>query len=118
MRAKGTGNRRGTGNTRGREYSHAGALTAEELRSIRLSDLEGLYQEEAARIMGISRATFARLVFSARRKIAASLCSGRPVEVPGMREESGPKAVRCPIHGGRKRGGRLCLCRGDRNDGR
>ena len=38
----------------------------DELEAVRLADLEGMYQEDAARKMGISRSTLARLVESGR----------------------------------------------------
>jgi len=42
----------------------------EELESVRLVDLEGYSQEEAAERMEISRATLQRTLYEARRKIA------------------------------------------------
>ena len=45
-------------------------LTLDGLESLRLADLEGLYQEEAAQRMGVSRATFARIVSESRRAVA------------------------------------------------
>lgn len=52
-------------------------LGPDEFEAIRLADMEGLYQEEAAEKMGISRATFGRIVEEARRKIATALVQGR-----------------------------------------
>lgn len=92
-------------------------LTGEELESILLSDLEGLYQSEAAGMMKISRATYARLVFSARRKIAESLFRGDPVIAPGGAGGAILRGIKCPIHRRRGRGGRLCLCGGDKKNG-
>lgn len=64
----------------------------DELEAIRLADLEGLYQEEAAKRMGVSRPTFGRLVESGRRKVAEALLGpkmllfkGGVVMVQGMR---------------------------------
>jgi len=85
-------------------------LTSNELESILLSDMEGLYQAEAAKMMHVSRATYARLVFSARRKIAESLFCGSPLLVASGGEAFSVKNVKCPIHKSRKRCGRLCLC--------
>ncbi len=48
-------------------------LGLDELEALRLADLEGLYQEEAARRMGISRPTFGRILSAARRKVARAL---------------------------------------------
>jgi len=58
-------------------------LGLDELEAIRLADLEGLYQEEAAERMGISRPTFGRLVGVARRKVADALFHGRALAVTG-----------------------------------
>ncbi len=58
-------------------------LTLDEFESLRLADLEGLYQEAAADRMGISRATFGRIVKSARRKVALTLVGGRVLRVEG-----------------------------------
>jgi uncharacterized protein len=41
-------------------------LGFDEAEAIRLADLEGLYQEAAARQMGVSRQTFGRIIEGAR----------------------------------------------------
>ena len=43
-------------------------LFEDEMEAIRLADFEGLYQQECADKMGISRTTFSRLIESARKK--------------------------------------------------
>ena len=48
-------------------------LTMDEFESLRLADLECHSQEEAAKKMGISRATFGRIVESGRSKVAERL---------------------------------------------
>ncbi|MDD5679028.1 MAG: DUF134 domain-containing protein [Kiritimatiellae bacterium] len=58
-------------------------LTLDELESLRLADLNGLYQEEAAEHMKISRPTFARIVETARRKVADVLVHGKALRVEG-----------------------------------
>ena len=52
-------------------------MRLDEFEAIRLADLEGLYQEAAAERMGISRATFGRILDSAHRKVAEVLAGGR-----------------------------------------
>lgn len=52
-------------------------LGLDELEAVRLADLEGLYQDAGAERMGISRATFGRLVAEARRKISDALLNGK-----------------------------------------
>ena len=51
-------------------------LRHEELEALRLADLEGQHQAEAAQQMGISRFTFRRLVVEVRRKNALALVNG------------------------------------------
>lgn len=58
-------------------------LRLDEFEALRLSDLEGLYQEEAAERMGISRPTFSRIIESARRKVAEALVKGKALRVEG-----------------------------------
>lgn len=60
-------------------------LTLDEVEALRLADLEGLYQEPAAARMGVSRATFARIVEEARRKTAEALINGRALRLEGGR---------------------------------
>ena len=58
-------------------------LSVEELESLRLCDLEGLEQEEAAEKMEISRGTLQRILYSARRQVAKALIEGYPLEIGG-----------------------------------
>lgn len=48
-------------------------LDLDELEALRLADVKHLYHEEAGRRMGLSRATFGRLLQSAREKVARAL---------------------------------------------
>ncbi len=58
-------------------------LSVEEAESIRLKDLGGLQQIEAARKMGVSRPTFQRVLSSARQKVADALLNGKAVRIEG-----------------------------------
>jgi len=58
-------------------------LHVDEFEAVRLKDLEGLEQEEAAKKMNISRPTFQRLVVSARKKIANALVHGKAIKIEG-----------------------------------
>jgi predicted DNA-binding protein (UPF0251 family) len=58
-------------------------MTVDEYEAVRLADLEGLYQEDAARRMGVSRQTFGRIVESAHRKMADALAHARALEIKG-----------------------------------
>ena len=58
-------------------------MTLDEFEAIRLADLGGLYQEQAAAQMGVSRPTFSRIVDSAHRKVADALVHGRALHIEG-----------------------------------
>jgi predicted DNA-binding protein (UPF0251 family) len=58
-------------------------LTVDELEAIRLADLRGLYQEQAAEQMKVSRQTFGRIIESAHRKVAETLVEGKALKIEG-----------------------------------
>jgi len=58
-------------------------LLHEELEAIRLADLEGRHQADAASQMSVSRSTFQRLVTEARRKVALALVNGAALHIEG-----------------------------------
>ena len=58
-------------------------LSIDESEAIRLADLEGFYQEEAALRMNVSRQTFGRIVSSARGKIAQAIIHGKALRIDG-----------------------------------
>lgn len=58
-------------------------LAVDELEAIRLADFEGLYQQQAAEKMNISRQTFGRILESAHKKIADALVNGKAILIEG-----------------------------------
>jgi predicted DNA-binding protein (UPF0251 family) len=56
-------------------------MTKDEIEAIRLADLEGLYQEEAANKMEVSRPTFGRILNAARKKLADAIINGKSIEL-------------------------------------
>jgi uncharacterized protein len=58
-------------------------LTLDEFEAIRLADYEGLYQEDSARKMNISRQTFGRIIETAHKKIADVLINGKALKIEG-----------------------------------
>lgn len=58
-------------------------LSIEELETVRLVDLEGMEQEQAAQKMGISRRAFWEDLQAARRKITGALVDGKAIEIKG-----------------------------------
>jgi len=69
-------------------------LAVDELEALRLADLEGLYQEEAAQRMNVSRQTFGRIIESAHKKVADALVHGKALSIAG-----GPVELAGPITG-------------------
>ncbi len=75
-------------------------LSADEAEALRLSDLEGLYQEAAARRMAVSRPTFGRIIDSARRKTADALLNGKILRINGGEKSitvSGEKSMKIAV---------------------
>ena len=71
-------------------------LTMDEFEAIRLADLEGMYQEEAANKMGVSRQTFGNIIESAHRKMADSIVNGKAIKIEGgVYKMAGMKKFRC-----------------------
>ena len=58
-------------------------LHLDEFEAIRLADQEGMYQEEAAVQMDVSRATFGRILGDAHKKIADALVNGMGIRIEG-----------------------------------
>jgi len=58
-------------------------VTVDEFEALRLADYEGLYQEQAAERMGVSRQTFGRIVETARKKVAQALVEGLVLRIEG-----------------------------------
>lgn len=56
-------------------------LAADELETIRLADLNELFQEDAALKMNISRATFGRIIMRAHHKIADAIINGKAIKI-------------------------------------
>jgi predicted DNA-binding protein (UPF0251 family) len=64
-------------------------LSLDELEAIRLADYEGLYHEQAAEKMKISRPTFGRILGEARRKLAETLVEGKALRIETKIENGG-----------------------------
>jgi predicted DNA-binding protein (UPF0251 family) len=58
-------------------------LTLDEIEAMRLACLEGLKQEEAAKLMKISRPTFSRVISSACKKLADAIVNIKSIKVEG-----------------------------------
>jgi len=62
-------------------------LEDDEIEAIRLADLQGLFHEDAAIKMKVSRATFGRVLHSARNKIADSILNGKAIKLSDSLKE-------------------------------
>jgi predicted DNA-binding protein (UPF0251 family) len=58
-------------------------LGLDELEAIRLADFDGLYQEDAAKKMDISRQTFGNIINLAHKKIADVLLNAKALKIEG-----------------------------------
>lgn len=56
-------------------------LSLDEFEALRLKDVEGLQQEQAAEQMNVSRATFQRILANARQKVADSLVHSKALRI-------------------------------------
>ncbi len=81
-------------------------LALDELEAIRLADCEGLYHEDAAAKMGVSRATFGRTLEVARRKVAECIVGGKAIRINRTNEKEVGDEIVFPGKGGRGSGKR------------
>jgi len=59
------------------------SMSVEELEAIRLSDFEGLDQENGAKMMEVSRHTYGRILANARSTVAEALVTGKALKIEG-----------------------------------
>ncbi|WAC05530.1 MAG: DUF134 domain-containing protein [Methanoregula sp.] len=70
-------------------------LRPDELELLRLVDLEGLEQEEAAEKLGVSRKTAWRDLHQARRKITEALVFGKGIQMEGCQKAAEGRCPKC-----------------------
>lgn len=71
-------------------------LSVDEFEAVRLADLDGLYQKDAAARMNVSRPTFGRIIGAARAKIAEALVKGKALKIEGgVVEMAAQRRFRC-----------------------
>ena len=83
-------------------------LLPEEIAVLELIDLQGLEQEQAAAVLGVSRKTIWRDIHEAHRKIADALINGKTIQMEGCTRRLEGHCPRrnqdiCP-----KKGGGIC----------
>jgi hypothetical protein len=74
-------------------------MKLDEFEAIRLADLAQMYQEKAAKQMGISRPTFSRIIDSAHRKLADALVHGKALLIDGGAVRRAGRRC-CELHDG------------------
>jgi len=72
------------------EQEEVVSLLPEEIAVLELIDLQGLEQEQAATVLGVSRKTIWRDIHEVHRKIADALIHGKSLEIGGcLRRQTG-----------------------------
>ena len=71
------------------------SLLYEEYEALRLADYSGLKQEEAAKLMNVSRPTFTRIYSSCLKKLAQAFTEGRSIVIEGGAVEFDKQWYRC-----------------------
>jgi len=72
-------------------------MTLDEFEAVRLCDLDGSYQDQAAIQMQVSRPTFGRILETARRKMADVLVHGKALRIDGGPVRQGGHSC-CRLH--------------------
>lgn len=62
-------------------------ISIDELEAIRLADFEGMYHEDAAKRMKISRQTFGRILNDAHKKVSECLIKGKALKIETKQKE-------------------------------
>lgn len=78
-----------------RPFVETVTVTVEELEAVRLCDLERMEQDDAAASMNVSRGTFQRTLYLARKKIADALCGGKAIRIAGGDYELAQRPCGC-----------------------
>jgi len=69
------------------EYKGVSSLHNDEIEAIYLMDVRGMYQEEAAKSMEVSRPTFTRILKNARQKLANGLINGYKILIEDTKDD-------------------------------
>jgi predicted DNA-binding protein (UPF0251 family) len=70
------------------------SLLPEELEALRLADLQGLSQADAAGAMLVSRSTFQRILAHARRQVSLALVEGHALRIEQAQADPQPSPGR------------------------
>ncbi len=70
-------------------------LTLDEFEALRLTDFLGLYQDDAAASMQVSRQTLGNILVEARRKVADCLVNGKALRIEGGNVNMNERIFEC-----------------------
>jgi predicted DNA-binding protein (UPF0251 family) len=91
-------------------------LPVEGLEALRLADAQGLEHEAAAKMMGVSRPTFSRILNEARHTVALALSRGWALSIDGGDFEIIPSTEKARRGQGRRTGRRRDRMKGRMQD--
>ena len=91
------------------------SLTVDELEALRLADYEGLYHQQAAAMMNVSRQTFGRIVSAARTRVATALIENKALRIGGGVFEVDGNGCSRPEGAGQRADRKGCAHRGARS---
>ena len=63
-------------------------LDLDEFEALKLSDVEEMYQADAAEKMGVSRQTYGNIIKSAHKKLADAIVNGKAIKIEIIIEEN------------------------------
>jgi predicted DNA-binding protein (UPF0251 family) len=70
-------------------------LTLDEFEAMRLADFQGLYQDDAAASMNVSRQTLGNILVAAHRKLADCLVNGKALRIEGGPVDMNDRIFEC-----------------------
>ena len=70
-----------------KEFTGTITLNHDELEAVFLMDYQDLYQEDAAKLMNVSRPTLSRIIKNARNKIATAIIRGSNLDINDDKED-------------------------------
>lgn len=76
----------------------------EELEALRLKNIEGLDQDDAAERMGISQSTFQRILIIACHKVTTALVEGKAINISGPDQVKKVECWECMTKSGKSKG--------------
>ncbi len=70
-------------------------LNLDEMEAMRLMYIEKMYQEDAAKVMGVSRQTFGRILRSSLEKITDAIVNSKEIKIGENEPDREMKLIKC-----------------------